>query len=450
MANLLYNKKNIIGRLFQYFQVYFLEFSTPTMESLFLIVLSMLAVESADSICMLYKHFLSKVTEKSLNAFYYACSYAKIDYSKFMNVTARLALEIIPKPLHNEPVFLCVDDTMIAKFGKKFENVSKLFDHATHNGSNYLNGHCFVSLMLCVPVRNKNRIVYQSIPLLYRMWTKEVSKLELAADMVRSVMPELEQKHQVLLLFDSWYAKKPLVCLADEYKNLDIICNARCDSAIYDLPQPPSGKRGRPAKRGKRLSIIEDFSLSTEKIGDYYVGVRKVLTNIFGDRCVRAYVTASNETTNTRRLFFSTIAPEFIRMSSAWQEKAPLSQTGSDWFQYVPLFMYSFRWKIEISYYEQKSFWSLRNYMVRSKKGIETLVNLINISYCAMKILPYKDETFSQYKGISVQEFRLELSQQINHQIIFATFMKNVETTIKSNALIKALKSALLVFNYHG
>lgn len=79
MANLLYNKKNIIGRLFQYFQIYFLGCSVPTMESLFLIVLSMLAIESADSVRLLYTHFLSKVTGKSLNAFYYACSYAKID-----------------------------------------------------------------------------------------------------------------------------------------------------------------------------------------------------------------------------------------------------------------------------------------------------------------------------------------------------------------------------------
>ena len=129
---------------------------------MFLLVLSMLAVESAGSIQLLYKHFLSKVTEKSLNAFYYACSYAKTDCCKFMNVTARLALQIIPEHLHNEPVFLCIDDTLIAKFGQKFENVSKL---------------------------------------------------ELAAGMVRAVMPEFRQKHQVLLLFDSWYAKKPLVCL---------------------------------------------------------------------------------------------------------------------------------------------------------------------------------------------------------------------------------------------
>ena len=148
---------------------------------------------------------------------------------------------------------------------------------------------------------------------------------------------------------------------------------------------------------------MKDFSLSAEKTGDYYISVRKVLTNIFGDRCVHAYVTASNKTTMTRRLFFSTIAPESICMACAWQEKSPLNQTCSEWMQYVPLFVYSFRWNIEVSYYEQKNFWSLSAYMIRSKKGIETLVNLINISYCAMKILSYKDETFSAYKNSSAQ-----------------------------------------------
>lgn len=37
---------------------------------------------------------------------------------------------------------------MISKFGTKFENVSKLFDHAAHNGCNYLKGHCFVRNIL--------------------------------------------------------------------------------------------------------------------------------------------------------------------------------------------------------------------------------------------------------------------------------------------------------------
>lgn len=91
-------------------------------------------MESAHSIRFLYRHFLSGITEKSLNAFYHACSYAKVDYSRFMNVTASMALKLVPERLQSQPVFLCIDDTMVAKFGKKFEDVSNLFDHAAHSG----------------------------------------------------------------------------------------------------------------------------------------------------------------------------------------------------------------------------------------------------------------------------------------------------------------------------
>ena len=157
-SDLLYNKKNLIGRLYRYFSAYFETFSAPTIETLFLLVLSILVLESADSIRFLYQHFIYGITEKSLNAFYYACSYAKADYSVFMNVTASMALKLIPDSLKQQPVFLCIDDTMVSKFGKKF-------DHAAHNGSNYLNGHCFVSIMLCVPVWKNNKCVYLSVPL---------------------------------------------------------------------------------------------------------------------------------------------------------------------------------------------------------------------------------------------------------------------------------------------
>ena len=47
--------------------------------------------------------------------------------SLFLLVLSMLAMQIILESLENEPVFLCIDDTMIAKFGHKFENVSKLF-----------------------------------------------------------------------------------------------------------------------------------------------------------------------------------------------------------------------------------------------------------------------------------------------------------------------------------
>ena len=357
-----------------------------------------------------------------------------------MDVTASLALGLVPEKLQSQPVFLCIDDTMVPKSGKKFESVSKLFDHAAHNGSSYLNGHCFVSLMLCVPVWKDNRIVYLSVPLGYRMWQKNQSKLKLAASMVRQAMPVFAPQKNVIILYDSWYAKKDLLCVVEEYPNLDVVCNARCDSALYGLAPEPTGKRGRPAKRGKRLSLENDFTLSGEKIGGYYIGVRRVLTNLFGQREVLAYVTAADPANSSRRLFFSTVFPEKMQIFCAWQEKEPLNQTGVNWMKYIPLFCYSFRWNIEVSYYEQKMFWSLCHYMVRSRKGIELLVNLVNITYCAMKILPYQDTTFSKYRMESVQEFRFALSGKIREQVFFTAFVKNAESNIKSVTVIKALK----------
>lgn len=66
-----------------------------------------------------------------------------------------------------------------------------------------------------------------------------------------------------------------------------------------------------------------------------------------------------------------------------------------------------------------------------------------------MKILLYDDEHFAEYRTKSVQDFRFKLSQDIRRQIFFATFVKNIETHIKSNAMIKALKQLIRQQVYH-
>lgn len=171
--------------------------------------------------------------------------------------------------------------------------------------------------------------------------------------------------------------------------------------------------------------------------------MRRVLTNLFGTREVLAYVTSTARTGGTKRLFFSTISSERLQSFCIRQETSPSSQTVNDYIQYIPLYLYSFRWNIEISYYEQKTFWSLCSYMVRSCKGIEMMVNLINVAYSAMKILPYEDEKFSDYRDKSVQDFRFALSEGIRQQVFFATFVKNIESLIKSSSVINAVKQAI-------
>ena len=81
--------------------------------------------------------------------------------------------------------------------------------------------------------------------------------------------------------------------------------------------------------------------------------------------------------------------------------------------------------------------------MVRNQTGIEMLINLINISYCAMKLLPYHDAAFAKYKDYSVQEFRFALSEQIREQVFIASFVENLETGLKSNPVINILKQRM-------
>ena len=99
------------------------------------------------------------------------------------------------------------------------------------------------------------------------MWQKKESKLELAASIIRQVMPEFHSKDHIIILCDSWYTKQNLVSIVDEYPNLDLIGNARIDSVMYDLAPAQTGHRGRPAKHGKRLSVETDFTFSNAATG---------------------------------------------------------------------------------------------------------------------------------------------------------------------------------------
>ena len=233
------------------------------------------------------------------------------------------------------------------------------------------------------------------------MWTKEQTKLELAGNLIEEVMPLLKDR-QVLLLFDSWYAKSSLIERVLQYPHLAFICNVRSDSAMYELPPLPSSKPGRPKKRGKRIHL-NDFTLSWNMNG-MQVGHRSVLTHICGNRRIHAYVSCPAE--------------------------------GMD---YYPLKLYKLRWAIETNYYEQKTFWSLNAYRIRRQNGIEHMVNLVNLVHSSLKMLPYLDEHFAKYQNASPQELRSHISWQIHREIFFGTLVAKAQTAKKSNGLSSGL-----------
>ena len=268
--NSLYLENSTMGSLFRFFSRYFSTATRPTQFLLTWLVIAQLALQSFPSLRFLHRNFLSSVTHRCLNSYYRALRNETVTSRSLRLQTAALACSLIPAALQNEPVFLSVDDTTVPKFGKKFDAVSLLHDHACHTGKPYVNGHCFVSLTLSVPVLSPREgkaplIRYLAIPVGYRMWTKERTKLELAGDLVEEMMPLLKGR-QVLLFFDSWYAKSSLMERVLQYPQLAIVCNVRSDSAMYELPPLPNGKPGRPKKRGKRIHL-DDFTLSWEMDG---------------------------------------------------------------------------------------------------------------------------------------------------------------------------------------
>lgn len=436
-------KNSVLDRLKSYFDGYFSDATEPTARNLFLIVVSILALDVFRSVRFAHRHVLSKLSDTSLNAYYYALKTDRLDHGSWRDVTLSKALKIVPVQLQLQPLFLSIDDTMVEKEGEKFELRSKLFDHAAHNGSNYLNGHCMVSILLSFPVLADGSIRYLSVPLGYQLWDKKQTKLEIAAEMVRHVMDSIGLDRQVFLLCDSWYPKGCVAGLVDEYHNLDIICNVRIDTVMYGLPPGRTGRRGRPRKYGERLSP-EDIVLASPKTGAWRIGARPVLTRLWGGRVVYAIVTLPKSGNGSRRLFFCTKDPEDIVLDYDRCADDAIREYAREDIRYLPLACYMLRWNIETSYYENKTFWSLEGYRVRSREGIERLINLECMAYSAMTLLPYSDRYFSCYQSASAQETRSGIGQEIQASIIFSNFVEKLETIKKSCALIKIIEDYIL------
>ena len=93
LNNTTYNEKTLIGRLRRYFLIYFETFSVSTADSLFLLILSILALESAHSIRFLYHHFLSGITKKIIECFLLCLNSSAKNMSLF-SVTAGIQRKI--------------------------------------------------------------------------------------------------------------------------------------------------------------------------------------------------------------------------------------------------------------------------------------------------------------------------------------------------------------------
>ena len=207
--------------------------------------------------------------------------------------------------------------------------------------------------------------------------------------------------------------------LVSEFENLELICNARSDTVLYALPPEKSGKRGRPRTKGDRLKL-QQFPLKEIPGTGFSAGFQTVLSNLWEKHPIHAIVTKSAG--GSYRLFLCTCDPSRIPFDLAFiHDRKALSYVNAA-PQLLPLAIYSLRWNIEVAYYEQKSFWALEDYMLRSKTGIERLLNLLTLIYAVMKLLPFASDDFSALASMSPQQARFALGSLVRQQVFLSSF----------------------------
>jgi len=414
----LYQKTRVISRVREYYIPYMKLLTKPSGEKLLMLLLSVLSMQTITSIQHIYKWFLSGVIKVSQNAYYYLLSYTEMPLDKFAAVTIVKALSVIEEKLKKLPVLLLLDDTLQAKFGTKFECYSTIFDHAKRDGSSYLKGHCFVALTICVPVMVGKRVKYLNIPIRFRLKSENENKLSIASEMIRETMKSLSDVHTVILLCDSWYPKGEVLETVESYRNLEFIANVRSDTAMFAIPQA-TGKRGRPAKRGRKLNIQDDFDFTL--VGKYFMSVKTVITNLFKNSVYMTVTSTNLDNRKSYRLFISTVSTDKLYAMFASAE-----QFQSDEFRrfsgLLPLYIYSLRWNIEVMFYELKTFWSFGEYMIRSKQGIENFINIISVSYACVNLIPLSDSFFSDFSQASSLTTKCFFGEAIRKEIFFSQF----------------------------
>ena len=130
--------------------------------------------------------------------------------------------------------------------GDHFEFWVKLHDHTNKNGTNYIYGHCFVSLVIAVPVLINGAVKYIRVPLEHRLWIPkqqrvmeqdEQNKLEIASSMIEEAIALLGKDKKSIITCDAWYSKAPITNWVDrEDATVNMIAAVRFNSSISTLP----------------------------------------------------------------------------------------------------------------------------------------------------------------------------------------------------------------------
>lgn len=177
-----------VNKFLVFFQYIFVSERKATQYNLILLV-SGIVVTSGLSVRKCFRHVTSKLSDKSLNSFYYLLSDGKISLNIWSTQIINLALRCIQPVYEDAPMLLAVDGTLVEKVGTEFAHRGKLFDHSGYSQpkgksaasqnkkGRFIYGHCFVTLSILIPGITNTGLKYVPVVVAQKMWIGKVSKL---------------------------------------------------------------------------------------------------------------------------------------------------------------------------------------------------------------------------------------------------------------------------------
>ena len=441
----LYHVHSVFDKLHNLLQKAFRSETAPTQQTLMGICSTILVLNSCPSIRRMFKQYLAETIEKNITSVYYTLNKAKLATEEWGRFLLYLALTSTEEDLlATYPVIIITDDTIVQKFGMHFDDVGSLFNHTAKKEPKYVNGHCFVTVQVLIPRKSQNGDVrYFATPISHSVWIpkkhdseeeqsqeKSNSKLEMAFERINKIIQQIQKltpKAKIQVLCDSWYAKSPMTGLI-ENENVGMIVNVRHDTCLHELPQSYKGK-GRPATRGAKINVSE-IPLSSVPDTNYSIAHFTAIARVFSYKRVRVFITSCNRPgkKESRRVYICTDPTALDSIS-----RLSLGGDGDKFIAFnstfLPLALYWLRWKIETTYYEQKKFWGMTEYMLRSREGIDHIINLQLFMYSLMGLLPYIDPVFEELSELSMQERRFVLGKILLQERLLDTLLQTARET---------------------
>ena len=422
-----YQKQSVVTRVSQIITSLFSTvLSVPTIKNIAALVLAMVCLSGIASVRHLYNCFLGSFRTKTLNSYYHTLEKVGSKLSELELCVLRQLFKLphLTGLLEEYPLLFLVDDTLQPKFGKKFEHVKILHDHARHLGKEFVNAHDFVTLAVAFPLRDPaepQSVQYFMVPFACRMYQPAGdSKLKMAAELAERALKIVGQQQHIIFECDSWYPKKDVLNFVKDHDNVDFIANIRKDTALYQLPRR-TGKRGRPRKYGQKFQAAD--IVLTDEDDHYAVGMTKCMTKLFGQA---VWIIRSQNRQGNERLFISTLSAQDLPELTPHQK--------SFW---RILAYYNQRWKIETYFYEIKKFWSFGSYQVRSQNKIEGLHFIANLAYLLTQLLPQIESAWQELQGQGTSARKNALSRAITKERIFTSLAQAAQKHQNSEIILQ-------------